>query len=348
LETIRLSFLESVAGMQIPNYWAVTTLDHTHPDGRVLTIRRYGWSDDSEAAARARAEQRAQQALQRLLAGDEVLRREGRLGYNGIDGTPIREEVIERRGELVLTRNSYGALCLNTPDVLFVDIDDADFERPVLGNASVWVAGILLALLVGVFVNLQHSPHGWLLAALILMLTSWVGLRKGREGEALGAQRKQRALARLRTRMDEFLQRHPDWLVRLYQTPAGLRLLVMHRLFEPAEPEVQACFAAFEADPIYVRMCLSQQCFRARVSPKPWRLGWRRGLSGALSHWPPEPAAMPQRARWVQGYERKAQDYAACQFIEEFGQGHCHPQAAALRDWHDQLCRANDARLPLA
>lgn len=334
--------------MQIPNYWAVATLKHTHGDGRALTIRRYGWSDDSVDAAQQVAAQRAQQAVEQLAKGEDVVRREPRLGYNGAEGVPICEEVVARQGDVVLTRNSYGALCLNTADVLFVDIDDADLERPVLGNASVWVAGILLALMVGVFVNLQHSPHGWLLAALILMLTSWIGFRKGREGELQGAQRKNRALTRMRHRIDEFLSRHPDWRLRLYQTPGGLRLLVVHRVFTPDDPEVLSCFAAFEADPIYTRMCSRQQCFRARVSPKPWRMGWRRGLPAALSHWPSEATTLAARARWVADYERKANAYASCHFIEEFGQGAVHPRARAVQDWHDQLSHAQQTERPLA
>ena len=34
-------------------------------------------------------------------------------------GLPIREEVLARNGDDVITRNSYGARCLNEPDVLF-------------------------------------------------------------------------------------------------------------------------------------------------------------------------------------------------------------------------------------
>lgn len=36
---------------------------------------------------------------------------------------PIREEIIGRAGDAVITRNGYGACCLNVPNVLFGDVD---------------------------------------------------------------------------------------------------------------------------------------------------------------------------------------------------------------------------------
>jgi len=35
---------------------------------------------------------------------------------------PIREEIVSRHGDTIITRNSYGARCLNTPNALFADI----------------------------------------------------------------------------------------------------------------------------------------------------------------------------------------------------------------------------------
>ena len=319
--------------MRIPSFWAEATISQQH-DGKSVVIRRYGWSDTGEPEAKALAQARAEEAAAQLAAGESVVRREPRKGYGGADGTPIREEIIEQRGDSVLTRNSYGAVCLNTPDVLFVDIDDESFEPPVLGNASLWTAGIVMAVLVGVSVNMQYSPHGWLLAALILCATAFVGLRRGREGEAAGRQRKGAALERVRRQIDSFIAAHPDWLLRLYQTPGGLRLMATHRTFAPDDAEAQACFETFQADPIYVRMCLSQRCFRARVSAKPWRMGLRRGLPQAQSHWPVAPAQRQAREQWVADYDAKAQRYAACHFIEAFGSGTAHPRALAVQDWH--------------
>src|SRR5688572_28381771 len=108
--------------MIVPQFWAEARAQHRKKD-RQVTIRRFGWSDASQAEAQANADARAAEALARVLAGEDLLRREPKIPYNGAAGVPIREEIVARHGEDVITRNSYGARCLNTPDVLFADVD---------------------------------------------------------------------------------------------------------------------------------------------------------------------------------------------------------------------------------
>ena len=100
--------------MIIPNFWAETRKQHRDAK-RQVTIRRFGWSDVSEEEARSMAEARAAEALHKVLAGEKLGRREPKVAYNGASGVPIREEVLARHGEEVITRNSYGAHCLNSP-----------------------------------------------------------------------------------------------------------------------------------------------------------------------------------------------------------------------------------------
>src|SRR5687768_18009586 len=111
--------------MQVPSFWAEARVQHRER-GRQVTVRRFGWSDDSVAEAQLHAELRAADALKRILAGEDLPRRDHKVTYGGAEGLPIREEVVARSGSAVLTRNGYGALCLNTPDALFVDVDLSD------------------------------------------------------------------------------------------------------------------------------------------------------------------------------------------------------------------------------
>src|SRR5436305_1374661 len=106
--------------MIVPEYWAEARREVRH-NRKQLIVRRFGWSDESVAAAQAHADARAQDALHAIADGQALPRSERRTNY-GVDGVPIREQIVERHGDIVLTRNSYGALCLNTPDVLFADI----------------------------------------------------------------------------------------------------------------------------------------------------------------------------------------------------------------------------------
>ena len=142
--------------MIVPTYWAESRLRRrTH--ARQVTVRRFGWSDVSQADAQANADERAQEALDRLRSGEKLPRREPKVAYNGAIGVPIREEIVERHGETVVTRNSYGALCLNTPNVLFADVDFA--TGPGCGYAF-W---LLVALLAGAG-EVGWMAESWLIA----------------------------------------------------------------------------------------------------------------------------------------------------------------------------------------
>jgi len=108
--------------MIVPQYWAEGRRQ-TRQRKRQITVRRWGWSDASQEEAQAMADARAREAFAQVERGEKLHRLEPKVAYNGAEGVPIREEIISRHGETVITRNIYGALCLNTPNVLFVDVD---------------------------------------------------------------------------------------------------------------------------------------------------------------------------------------------------------------------------------
>jgi len=302
--------------MIVPEHWAEAQAQQ-QLGGRQITLRRLGWSMRSAEDAQAMAEARVAEALQRSQAGESLPRRERKQGYSGAAGLPIREEVLSRWDEEVITRNSYGARCLNTPHALFADVD---FEPLHPARKVFAVLGLLiapLALLLGRAVQRARAPAP--------------------PDEAA-----------VRTRLQRFLQQHPAWTVRLYVTPKGLRLLATHQRFDPAAPEVQAFFDAVGADPVYVRMCQNQRCFRARLSAKPWRIGLRERLRPSHAAWPLAPALQPQREHWVAQYEQAAAGYAACRWIETLGSGQVHPSLRAVVELHDRESRALQPGLKLA
>lgn len=329
--------------MLVPRHWAEARLQHRE-GRRTVTVRRFGWSDESEALAQAHADARAREALDRILAGEALPRNERRVGYNGADGMPIREEIVDRQGDAVITRNGYGALCLNTPDLLFADIDFA--QRPSSGRAvlvSMIVTGILVV--VGLHAGLGRGWPASLAAAFFASLAIGIpmpGLLH-RWGVAVrgGAER----LAR--KRIDAFLAARPDWRVRLYRTPAGLRLMAVHRPFDPREPEVPAAFDALGVDPTFARMCHNQRCFRARLTAKPWRIGLSRLRPPSSAAWQPAHATLPARQAWIEAYTREAAAYAACRYLDTLGSGAEAPELVQQREYHDTVCAA-DRDLPLA
>jgi hypothetical protein len=328
--------------MIIPKYWAEARLQHRERH-RQVTVRRFGWSDQSAEAAQAHADARVREALQRVLAGEELPRRERRVAYNGAEGVPIREEIVRREGDSVVSRNGYGALCLNTPDVLFADID---FDRSASARGLL-IAGLVL--MAGMSLVPKYMFDRGLLTALAIGLGAALLLAQPLAGLVL---RLRLALAggveaMARKRVRAFIAQRPQWRLRVYRTPAGLRLLALHRRFDPREPEVAEAFKALGVDPAYARMCHRQNCFRARLTPKPWRLGLPRLRAPCAAAWRLEHAELPERRAWISAYERASAGHAACRYLETLGQGPLDAGAEQIRQVHDQACRA-EQELPLA
>lgn len=326
--------------MIVPDHWAEARRQHRAATGQI-TVRRFGWSADSAEAARAMAERRAEEALARLIAGENLPRREPKVPYNGAEGVPIREEVLARHGEEVITRNAYGARCLNSPCALFADVD---FEsrpgmKPVLAAFGVLA---LAAALIGLY---QGSV---LLGLLLLVVSVVLSAPMATLLRRVGARAQGDADTRARRRLATFLASRPEWNVRIYRTPAGLRLLATHRPFNPGETDVAEFFRAVETDPVYVRMCLNQHCFRARLSAKPWRIGLPSHLRPRPGVWPVAPEHMTRRNAWIAEYEARAAKFAACRYVESLGSGTVDRRLKAVIDLHDRESRANDAGSPVA
>lgn len=64
--------------------------------------------------------------------------------------------------------------------------------------------------------------------------------------------------------------RDASW--RLYRTHSGYRLICTNRLIGHGEMwYALRLLRFFKADPRYIDLCDKQKCFRARLTPKPWR-----------------------------------------------------------------------------
>ncbi|MBC3872665.1 hypothetical protein [Undibacterium flavidum] len=325
--------------MLIPNYWAEASVK-ARRENKQITVRRFGWSEQSQEDAQNNAEARAQDALTRLVAGEKLERREPKVAYNGALGVPIREEVLSRHKDAVITRNLYGARCLNTPNVLFADIDFVVQKMPSSFYWGVFFSVIAALVIARIYFSLGFT---FLFALATWFISHKLALWLWSQKVKASPSAEQSAMQRV----DAFLEKHSDWHVRIYRTPAGLRLLAMHKTFGPDEPEVATVFKEIQADKIYVQMCSNQHCFRARVSPKPWRIGIDSHLKPRPGVWPINPQRLPDRIRWVAEYERKAQTYASCRFLIAKGSGKIDATAEEIRQLHDELCRAN-SDFPLA
>ncbi len=327
--------------MLVPDHWAEAKATRRDDDDGQVTVRRFGWSMVSEADALAMAEARVAEALARISGGEELDRREPKVPYNGAEGVPIREEVVERRGADVVTRNSYGARCLNTPDVWIADVDFT--ERVPTGVAAVIVLVLAAAAFVAVNVASGLALLGGLAFIVVLLAGGLVSAGVARLRTLLVGT----AEVRARRRLAGFVKRHRDWRVRVYRTPNGLRLIALQGTIAPDDERCVTAFRELGVDPLYAKMCTRQRCYRARLDAKPWRIGIASHMKPRPGVWPVTPERRADRDAWLATYTAAAKRYAACSFEEEIGDGATHERCLAVTRLHDELAGASSRR-PIA
>jgi len=144
-------------------------------------------------------------------------------------------------------------------------------------------------------------------------------------------------------RISAWTQQHPDVGLRVYRTYGGLRCLVTNQVFDPGHAESLAILQALGSDPLYVTLCRAQGCFRARLTPKPWRLG----MHAPAWRYPWQNSTVEMRYRgWEREYEHRSTPYAVCTFITQFGPAETHPDVAPVLALHDEMtCPAGERPL---
>jgi len=127
---------------------------------------------------------------------------------------------------------------------------------------------------------------------------------------------------------------------RVYQTRNGARVFASGRPIPPKSEFTQYMFRDLHADKMYEMLCEKQNCFRARLTPKPSRINVPK--LGRMSF----PYSVQDRAAldsWLAVYEAKCADYATCRLVAEIGK----PFTSSIIQYHDAICRCNE-HLPLA
>lgn len=279
--------------MIIPRYWSKKTMNVTgHPD--IKKISCWGYSQTSREDAEKMAEEKAAKASDRISKGafpDRYL----------YSDRPMREEIIEEKRNpddsisYVITRNAYGALVLNSPGVMFMDIDqtEAKFLEKLMS-------------LVGMGSSEPHS--------------------------------------KIFSRINAWLAQKPSWGMRLYETFKGYRVIVTHDTFDPKDRETLSGLRQLGTDDLYIKLCSVQECFRARLSPKPWRIG----LNVPPVRFPREKEKdISFFSSWIKEYDRLSADFSVCRLIGFYGNKNFDREAEMITEIHDRLCKVGSA-LPLA
>ncbi|RNC82772.1 MAG: hypothetical protein ED559_13670 [Phycisphaera sp.] len=129
---------------------------------------------------------------------------------------------------------------------------------------------------------------------------------------------------------------------RIYRTAAGLRYLITAPSFDPESVETARLMEQLNADPMYARLCKHQRSFRARLAPKPWRIGCTGISVNAVND-----RESPADSGNLDHYKEAAKRYAVCELVEEVGPP---PRDALIQELvrvHDEMCSVG-SYLPLA
>jgi hypothetical protein len=285
--------------MKLARYWTRQPGEAQDENGEPVRVVTRGWSNESLEAAAALARDIAGRVAARVAAGGSSTKE---YGYGD---RPLPEPVLRefRSGSdglnAVITRNAYGALVLNTRDLMFVDIDSD--EAPEAGAAHGLVSSVM-----SLFGKPKAEP-----AAPPSIDPVVVGIQRVAEHNALP--------------------------VRVYKTAAGYRVLVLSPRFEAGSSRSEALLQEFGSDKLYMRLCRTQESFRARLTPKPWRCGLPAPAVTFPFEGQKEEALFHD---WEAKYAVAAARYATCRFMGSFGGGHIEPGFQELVDLHDQETKA--------
>jgi len=314
--------------MKIPKYWKQISRSvdgvsfHKRQNkgwgkNTAASIHAWGHSEVSERAAKNNAVARIDLIIAALAEDFD----EGfYYPLNVIHEDIIHELETGQNGRAVITRNRYFSRILNTDDLMFVDID-----IPVSGIPTL---------------RFWHK---------LLGLSSRV---KHQNAEILSG-RYDAALALIET----YTAANPEVGFLVYRTFAGFRLIASHKPFKANAAETSDIFEAVGADPLYQKLCKAQDCFRARLTPKFWRLDMKLGKSPELkfrltktmiANWT---ETDEQRVRyydsWVKQYEASHKSHATCQFVKHIGNTNIYPALVTIIEYHDIETQAHSNK-PLA
>ncbi|MBI3169002.1 MAG: hypothetical protein HYZ22_11015 [Chloroflexi bacterium] len=126
---------------------------------------------------------------------------------------------------------------------------------------------------------------------------------------------------------------------RIYETYQGARVIVTGKNFDARDGETRSMMNDFNADALYAAICRKQGCFRARLTPKPYRMK----MKAYKVRYPREVEDI-QFDSWLQTYEQASRGFSVCKFIEQTGAGYGASEAVRF---HDEMTGAG-MHLPLA
>ena len=133
---------------------------------------------------------------------------------------------------------------------------------------------------------------------------------------------------------------HEHTPMRIYRTKAGYRLLLDTPL---AGKDSLELMKIFHADPLYTTLCRSQNCYRARLTPKPYRIR----IPKCRFDFPEDTTeTLTFQQQWIAQYNAHSEPFAVCHYLGTLNGTEGQSADVVIR-YHDDRTRAF-SNLPLA
>lgn len=124
--------------------------------------------------------------------------------------------------------------------------------------------------------------------------------------------------------------KYSDFGFRVYETKKGYRVLVTNKDFNARSKESKRMMSDFNSDYLYRWLCIKQNCYRARLTPKPYRIKQKR----IKVYYPNRNDEQQQTlSNWIKEYEQKSSRFSTCHLIKQFGK----VKMNSVIEYHDKL-----------
>ena len=132
--------------------------------------------------------------------------------------------------------------------------------------------------------------------------------------------------------VQKWSKKNPSKSFRLYRTHSGLRLLFTDSPYDPKSDESKRILRELMADHLYCSLTERKECYRARLSPKPWRCNSHRPPSS----FPWENGEKEEEFRiWEANYTELSNEYSTCIHKGDFGNSKVDSVIQKVIDYHD-------------